>query len=156
MEFTVKTELDLSGLDEIKKVCKALSKPVKVGIIHNAEEAKIAHLQHYGGIGIYQYGPYEGEAVEVPPRPFLMNAIEHYGKDILESEAQKLEKFDSQTVDTVLNRVGEKAVFATQFVIDEFSRIPDNSPRTVETKGKNTPLIDTGKMRSSIEYEVKK
>lgn len=156
MEFTVNTKIDLSGFDEIKKVCKELSKPVKIGILHDAKEAQIAYLQHYGGEGVYQYGPHEGETVDVPPRPFLMNAIEHYGKDILVSEAQKLEKFDSQTVDTVLNRVGEKAVFATQFVIDEYSRIPDNSPRTVETKGKNTPLIDTGKMRSSIEYEVKK
>lgn len=156
MEFTVKTELDLSGFDEIKKVCKELSKPVRVGILHDAKEAEIANLQHYGGEGIYQYGPHKGETVDVPPRPFLMNAIEHNGKDILDAEAQKLEKFDIQTVDTVLNRVGEKAVFATQFVIDEYSRIPDNSPRTVETKGKNTPLIDTGKMRASIEYEVKK
>lgn len=156
MEFTVKTELDLSGFDKIKKVCKELSRPVRVGVLHDAKEAEIAHLQHYGGEGVYQYGVHEGETVDVPPRPFLMNAIEHYGKDILDTEAQKLEKFDSQTVDTVLNRVGDKAVFATQFVIDEYSRIPDNSPRTVETKGKNTPLIDTGKMRASIEYEVKK
>lgn len=156
MEFTVNTKLDLSGLEAVKKACKALSKTVEVGILNNPKEAAIGALQHDGGIGVYQYGPFEGEEVDVPPRPFLMSAIEHYGKDILTSEAKKLERFDEQTADAVLERVGEKAVFTTQFVIDEYSRIPDNSDRTVITKGKNTPLIDKGNLRASIEYEVVK
>lgn len=156
MEFTVNTKLDLSGLDKIKEACKALSKTVEVGILHNPKEAAIGALQHDGGVGVYQYGQFEGEEVDIPPRPFLMNAIEHYGKDILTSEAQKLEKFDTKTAESILERVGEKAVFTTQFVIDEYSRIPDNSERTVITKGKNSPLIDKGNLRASIEYEVVK
>lgn len=156
MELTVKTKLDMSGFKEIENACKVLSKTIEVGILHDAKEAAIGELQHNGGIGVYEYGLYEGEEVQIPPRPFLMRAMEHYGKDILDSEAQKLEKFDTQTADTILNRVGEKSVSVTQFVIDEFSRNRDNSPRTVETKGKNTPLIDKGNLRASIEYEVKK
>ena len=156
MEFTVNTKLDLSGFDELKKVCKELSKKVEVGILHNPKEAAIGALQHDGGFGVYQYGPYEGEGVDIPPRPFLMNAMEHYGKEILETEAQKLEKFEISTAETILQRVGEKAVFMTQFMIDEYSRVPDNSERTVITKGKNTPLIDKGNLRASIEYEVTK
>lgn len=156
MEFTVNTKLDLSGLDKIKEACKALSKTVEVGILHNPKEAAIGALQHDGGIGVYQYGPFEGEEVDIPPRPFLMSAMEHYGKDILTSEAKKLDKFDTQSVENILERIGEKAVFTTQFVIDEYSQIPNNSDRTVITKGKNTPLIDKGNLRASIEYEVKK
>lgn len=156
MELTVNTKLDLSGFKEIEKACKALSKTVEVGILNNPEEAQIGRLQHDGGIGVYQYGPFEGEEVDIPPRPFLMKAMEHYGKDILDSEAQRLDKFDVSTAETILNRVGEKAVSTTQFVIDEFSRIPDNSERTVLTKGRNTPLIDKGNLRASIEYEVVK
>lgn len=156
MELTVNTKLDLSGFKEIEKACKALSKTVEVGILNNPEEARIGRLQHDGGVGVYQYGPFEGEEVDIPPRPFLMKAMEHYGKDILDSEAQRLDKFDVSTAETILNRVGEKAVSTTQFVIDEFSRIPDNSERTVLTKGRNTPLIDKGNLRASIEYEVTK
>ena len=156
MESTVSVKLDLSGFDELKKACKELSRKVEVGILHNPKEAAIGSLQHYGGTGVYQYGMFKGEEVDVPPRPFLSNAIEHYGQDILNSEAQILENFDVKTAQMVLDRVGEKAVSVTQFVIDEFSHIPDNSERTVLTKGKNTPLIDKGNLRESIEYEVMK
>lgn len=156
MELTVKTKLDMSGFKEIEKACKALSKTVEVGILHNSKEAAIGELQHNGGIGVYQYGEYEGQEVDVPPRPFLMNAMEHYGRDILNSEAQRLDKFTDKNAEIILERIGEKSVSVTQFVIDEFSRIPNNSPRTVATKGKNTPLIDKGNLRASIEYEVRK
>ena len=156
MEFTVKTELDLSGFKEIEKACKALSKTVEVGILHNAEEAEIGTLQHDGGVGYYAYGAFKGQEVMIPPRPFLANAMNHYGKEILESEAQKLSDFSENTANTVLDRVGEKAVFATQFVIDEYSRNGGNSDRTIITKGKDSPLIDKGNLRASIEYEVVK
>lgn len=156
MEFTVKTELDLSGFKEIEKACKALSKTVEVGILHNAEEAEIGTLQHDGGVGYYAYGAFKGQEVMIPPRPFLANAMNHYGKEILESEAPKLSDFSENTANTVLDRVGEKAVFATQFVIDEYARDGGNSDRTIITKGKDSPLIDKGNLRASIEYEVVK
>lgn len=146
----------MSGFKEIEKACKALSKTVEVGILHNAEEAEIGTLQHDGGVGYYAYGAFKGQEVMIPPRPFLANAMNHYGKEILESEAQKLSDFSENTANTVLDRVGEKAVFATQFVIDEYARDGGNSDRTIITKGKDSPLIDKGNLRASIEYEVVK
>lgn len=159
MEFTVKTKLDLSGFREVENACKALSKKVEVGILHNAEEAKIASLQHYGGTGVYQYGPFKGQEVDVPPRPFLSHAMDFYGKGILKQEAQKLEKgFTAENAESILNDTGKTLMYATQETIREYAghqhEYPYNSERTVETKGKDSPLIDTGKMLSSIEYEV--
>ena len=156
MEFTLDVKLDMSGLEPIKKACKALSKTVEVGILHNAEEAEIAELQHNGGIGVYQYGPYEGEEVSVPPRPFLMRAMEHNGKEILEDNASLLKNFNESEAKTVLNRVGDMSKFVVQKEIDYIASMGGNSPRTIATKGKDSPLIDTGKMRASIEYEVMK
>lgn len=154
MEFTVNTKLDLSGFKTIEKVCKALSKTVEVGILNNAEEAEIGKLQHFGGTGYYSYGPFKGQEVSVPPRPFLANAMNHYGKEILESESSKLSDFSEKTAKNILNRVGEKSVFATQYVIDEYASEGGNSMRTIITKGKDSPLIDKGNLRASIEYEV--
>lgn len=156
MESTVDIKLDISGLDRIKKACKELSKTVEVGILHNEEEAEIGTLQHYGGTGVYQYGPYEGEEVDVPATPFLMRAMEQYGKDILESEAHRIGEFNISTMKDILERVGDKSKFVVQGEIDAIAAAGGNSPRTIETKGKDSPLIDTGKMRSSIEYEVVK
>lgn len=154
MELTIKTKLDFSGLQSVKEACEELSKKVRVGIIHNPEEAEIGYLQHFGGVGVYQYGPYEGEEVRVPPRPFLSAPIEHYGKEILESDLHLLKDFTKEEAKTILNRVGDKAKFVVQKEIDAIAARGGNSPRTIETKGKDSPLIDTGKMRDSIEYEV--
>lgn len=156
MESTIDIKLDMSGLEPIKKACKELSKTVEVGILHNAEEAQIADLQHNGGVGIYQYGPYEGQEVNVPPRPFLMAAMEHNGREILKENAKLLKNFTVDEAKTVLNRVGDMSKFVTQCEIDSIASAGGNSLRTIETKGKDSPLIDTGKMRASIEYEVVK
>lgn len=154
MESTVKIKLDFSGMDKILKGCKVLSKKVRVGILNNPEEAEIGALQHFGGTGVYQYGPYEGQAVQIPPRPFLANAIDHFGAEILKGEAQNIKDFSQSNAENVLNRIGDKSKFVVQGEIDSIARAGGNSPRTIETKGKDSPLIDRGNLRASIEYEV--
>lgn len=156
MESTINIKLDFSGLQEVKKTCKELSKTVEVGILHNSEEAQIGALQHFGGVGRYTYGPYEGQEVDVPPRPFLASAMEHFGKDILESEVHNISFTDSSSARTVLDRVGDKSRLVVQGEIDSIAAMGGNSPRTIETKGKDSPLIDKGNLRASIEYEVRK
>lgn len=144
----------MSGFKRVEKACEALSRTVEVGILHNPEEARIGALQHYGGIGYYQYGKYEGQAVEVPPRPFLLQAIEHYGKEILEQNTYIMKEFTTENAEKALNRVGDMAKAVIQAEIDDYARAGGNSRRTIETKGKDSPLIDKGDLRSSIEYEV--
>ena len=154
MESTLKINLDMSGFKRVEKACETLSRTVEVGILHNPEEARIGALQHYGGIGYYQYGKYEGQAVEVPPRPFLLQAIEHYGKEILEQNTYIMKEFTAENAEKALNRVGDMAKAVVQAEIDDYARAGGNSRRTIETKGKDSPLIDKGDLRSSIEYEV--
>ena len=38
-------------------------------------------------------------------------------------------------------------------VIDEWTT-PPNSAATIQRKGKDDPLVDTGKMRDSVEYRI--
>lgn len=144
----------MSGFKQVERACEALSHTVEVGILHNPEEARIGALQHDGGIGYYQYGKYEGQAVEVPPRPFLLQAIEHYGKEILEQNTYIMKEFTAENAEKALNRVGDMAKAVVQAEIDDYARTGGNSRRTIETKGKDSPLIDKGNLRSSIEYEV--
>lgn len=156
MELTVNVKLDMSGFKAVEKACEALSHTVEVGILHNPEEARIGTLQHDGGVGEYQYGKYAGQKVDVPSRPFLWLAMEHYGKEILEQNTHLLKDFTAENADKVLNRVGDMAKEVVQAEIDDFARAGGNSPRTIETKGKDSPLIDKGNLRASIEYEVTK
>ena len=67
-----------------------------------------------------------------------------------------LKDFTESEVNEILNRVGDKSKYVVQKEIDAYAAAGGNSPRTIETKGKDSPLIDTGKMRASIEYEVVK
>lgn len=154
MESTVNLKLDFDGLKRVKEACKELSRKVQVGFLHDPKEAEIANLQHFGGTGVYQYGPYQGQEVKVPPRPFLSSAMDHFGKEILESDIHLLKDFTKEEAKTILNRVGDKSKFVVQGEIDSIAARGGNSPRTIETKGKDSPLIDTGKMRDSVEYEV--
>lgn len=154
MESTIKINLDMKGIEQVNKTCEALSHVVEVGILHNPEEARIGALQHDGGVGYYQYGPYKGQAVDIPPRPFLWLGMEHYGKDILEDNARILSEFTPKNAEEVLERIGDMAKEVIQAEIDDYARGGGNSPRTIETKGKDSPLIDKGNLRSSIEYEV--
>lgn len=144
----------MSGFKVVEKACEALSHAVEVGILHNPEEARIGELQHNGGIGEYYYGIHEGETVEVPSRPFLREAMEFNGKEILESGLYMMKDFTESSADKALNRIGDEAKYVVQKQIDYYAQAGGNSRRTIETKGKDSPLIDKGDMRASIEYEV--
>lgn len=154
MESTININLDMSGFKQVEKACKALSHTVEVGILHNPREAKIAELQHNGGIGTYYYGPFEGEEVSVPQRPFLREAMEFYGKEILEDGLSQMKDFTEESAEKTLNRVGDESKYIVQKQIDYYAQAGGNSLRTIITKGKDSPLIDKGDMRASIEYEV--
>ena len=157
MEFTVKTKLDLSGFNTVKKASETLSKPIEVGILNNPEEARIGELQHYGGTGVYQYGKYAGEKVDVPPRPFISAPVEHFGGEILSMSAKEHFDFTEKSAEKTLNVAGDTMVKDIQYWMDNGSVYPPkNSPRTIETKGFDHPLIDKGNLRDSIEYEVVK
>lgn len=52
-----------------------------------------------------------------------------------------------------LERVGHVAVSDVQRKITDL-RDPPNAPRTVARKGSDNPLIDTGRLRASIDFEV--
>ena len=142
----------MSGFKAVEKACQKLGRVVKVGILNDPQEAQIGFLQHYGGTGVYSYGKYEGQSVEIPPRPFLMEAIEHNGRELLRKAISKIDDF--KNVDKVLDDLGTEAKEAVQNRIDEYAALGGNSPRTIETKGKDSPLIDKGNLRASIEYEV--
>lgn len=161
MESTLNIKLDMSGFKTVEKACEVLSRTVEVGILHNPEEARIGALQHNGGIGYFYYGPFEGEPVDVPPRPFLMVAMEHNGKHILETSAENMKDFTPESAKKTLDEVGEMSVTFVKDTIAHHSRelnsrAHHNGRKTVITKGFDLPLNDKGNMRESIEYEVVK
>ena len=60
-----------------------------------------------------------------------------------------------QSMDTTIQRVGIKAQIEILKKFRDNDWAP-NAPYTVAKKGSSTPLIDSGQLRQSISWEVKK
>ena len=93
---------------------------------------------------------------KIPSRPFLKTgtriAYELLRKDI----ARAVKKTNNgKDLRKELKKIGEVARSIVQQTITEFSE-PPNSPITIERKGSDNPLIDTGLMRASVNYKVRK
>lgn len=59
----------------------------------------------------------------------------------------------SMTWTQLYEKIGEAAAKDLKEVVDQWE-IPPNSETTIEEKGRNDPLVDTGTMRDSIESKI--
>lgn len=92
----------------------------------------------------------------IPPRPFMEQAVEGHTEDI---QAAVKEGYDciveGDNCETAYNIIGAFLQGLVQQEIVTGSFAP-NSPATVRRKGSSQPLIDTGRMRQSVRYRVRK
>lgn len=94
---------------------------------------------------------------KIPSRPFMsMSADELNGRDgdVIEKNGVEYIQKGGSTTD-VFERIGKACVGVIRKVINSGKFVP-NSPVTVAIKGRNKPLIDTGTMMNSVEYEIQK
>lgn len=92
-------------------------------------------------------------SVDIPSRPFLritnQNNIRDWS-DLATKTAYKA-AMGLITVDEYFHIVGDRIENDIKETIDRLMN-PKNAPLTVENKGKQDPLIDTGKLRDSITH----
>ena len=103
------------------------------------------------GVGFLEMGVTKAHTITIPARPWLDVGVEQgtaeYVK-IIEASAKK-----GETLDKALEKCGIAAVGFVQKYIKSVSS-PANAPSTVNAKGANNPLIDTGQMRQSVTSKV--
>lgn len=108
----------------------------------NAEEtAELAKKLHFG-------------TSEIPARPFLEDALESKQEELLKEI--KTQAANAKKGEANWGKVGAKAMGAVQdFVRSEYyrSNVP-NSPMTIEKKGSDMPLIDTGNLVNSTTFLI--
>ena len=91
-----------------------------------------------------------------PARPFLRDSVDENEDVIRDQCGKELKKLTTgATAETVLKRVGALGVRLVQEKIVSGS-FKTNAPSTIRKKGSDKPLIDTGRMRQSVKYVVKK
>jgi hypothetical protein len=104
--------------------------------------AMIAAIQDFGA-----------PAAGIPPRPFMRNAIAEHKAEWPKALGDLLKDNDYQTK-PALEKFGQGvAGQIRQSIID--TNQPPLKPATIRRKGFEKPLVDTGQLLASIDYEVK-
>lgn len=91
-----------------------------------------------------------------PPRPFLRMTVDENQAKInamCEQQAKNIAK--GATAEQCLKQLGAFGVSLVQEKIGNGTFEP-NAESTVKAKGSDKPLIDTGQMRQSVHYVIKK
>lgn len=162
MVFTVsldfKNKTNDAVLKEVEKSIKMLSKASVIsGVIDEDERtSRMAHENEFGMPATFDYGPYKGETVFDPPRPFV-DAPERTGTEEIKNYIEFMsagEKFSTKAIKDMLDGCGEIMSKQQKDMIEAWGDIEDNSPRTVETKGFNRPLHDRNNKPFPIKYKV--
>ncbi len=92
--------------------------------------------------------------VHIPSRPFLRDSVDANGDQIntfLQSLKKKL--LQGASAEDVLKKIGvfQKGLIQKQIVEGDFE---PNKEKTIRRKGSDTPLVDTGRMRQSVNFVI--
>ena len=90
------------------------------------------------------------------PRPFIRRTAENNDEKFMRQVVKGVEDMiDGATAEQVLDELG---VFAVGLLQDEIKNgdYVANAPATIAQNGSNQPLIDTGLLRQSASYDVRK
>lgn len=94
--------------------------------------------------------------INIPSRPFMRDTVENNENEI--SDFMKKEVLDivknGKTAEQAFKEIGIKVKDLMQQTITEGNFTP-NAPSTIRKKGSSKPLIDSGRMRQSVNYVIK-
>ena len=142
------------GEKEILRQVEAMKKKpfVKIGILGNAGNHKETGTPVVLYAGANEFGTRDGR---VPERSFMRSTMDQENRR-LSRETEKLVSQIAQgrqNVMSVLKILGLSIQAKIRKKITTLSS-PPNRPSTIAKKGSSNPLIDTGQLRSSINFEV--
>ena len=134
-----------------QKMLKELAeKEVRIGFQHGAatedDGTDICDVAAWNELG----------TVGSPSRPFLRKSVdENAGKINSFLKGQKKKLVSGASAEQVLKEIGLFQKDLIQEKITEGSFVP-NAPSTIRRKKSSKPLIDTGRMRQSVNYVIQK
>lgn len=96
------------------------------------------------------------ESVTIPARRFMEKTItdhENEWIEYLQNGILSISSNDNMSAKTIMDNLGRQIISEMQDEMNNWTS-PSNAPLTIQNKGKDNPLIDTGKLRDSIDYEI--
>lgn len=150
MEINIIDTVTEKGKDFQKMLEEIVQMEVQVGFQHGKEVEE-------DGTDICDIAMWNELGTEhIPSRPFLRKSVDENAA-IIDSMLDRTAKMllSGHSVKRVLNQLGSFQKGLVQKKIVEGSYIP-NAASTIRKKGSSKPLIDTGRMRQSVNYIVKR
>ena len=157
------TRITVDNFPELMEAVRLLTNDtVYVGIPDDRDDRKSSEPIGNAGIGYVQEN---GSAVKnIPPRPFLGPGVDAVREDVAEefaAGALAAMKGRTDAVLTSYNRAGLRAVNSVKRTItagEGFEPLSDSTLDARRRRGvkRTKPLIDTGQLRSSITYTIRK
>jgi len=142
------TVQDESG--EMDRILKEIEDPtfdvVDIGILSDEDE----NLRIYASAN--EFGTRNGH---IPERSFIRSAVDEGGSQI----DQRADQIYGRIIDGKLSKregLAQMGEFIQRLVTRKITtlRHPPNAPATVVRKGSSNPLIDSGRMRASIRWQL--
>lgn len=92
----------------------------------------------------------------IPSRPFIRIASDTSGNDWHKTAEKGISKIvaGSSSAGSMCDKIGKQMVEDIQKIFGDKSKLAPNSPATIRRKGHDKPLIDTGRLRDSVDYRV--
>lgn len=149
MGAKVRDKMTPEGI-RFKRMLKELAeKEVRIGFQHGkaAEDdgTDICDIAAWNELG----------TVHIPARPFLRDSVDDNEGEINSFlQSQKRALISGASAEQVLKEIG---IFQKDLIQDkiESGSFAPNAASTIRQKGSSKPLIDTGRMRQSVDYVIK-
>ena len=141
------TDKDLGFKNRVRNLQKLNNKSVKAGVLEGSGNedngTSLVDVAFYN-----EYG-----TSRIPARPFVRIASEK-NQPTWANEAEKVVDKIVAGYDANFSILGNTMKENIQAVIGDKNLLVPNAPSTIRRKGHDKPLIDTGKLKASINFEV--
>ncbi len=160
MQNNIKIEVDDKNLKKFRESLDKLDYVVKVGILggkyDNAEGGKFPPTIATVGL-IQEFGSIKRN---IPERSFIRKPLKNHLKEEL-NKSKTFNKVIFNESASPIDKYNILGAIAQNIIIDSFENLGDgtwapNAPSTIRQKGSSHPLIDTGRLRKSITFELVK
>lgn len=145
-------EVDKGYEDFLESIEDAQAMEVTIGV-HSSDNSQSdnGNINMATLMSIHEFG-----TDRIPPRPALREGVRQNKDRIARISKSAIKQALSGRLDMrrAFNLMGEEAKGGVQSVFGDSSVLKGNAPATILQKGSESPLIDTGQLRASIDYQV--
>lgn len=139
---------------ELAKLKKAAELELDVGIPEEASSDAFAAAWLSSGTPVAAYAAANEYGTKtIPSRPFMRTTFDDNEASYAEEFAKLLR--EGATPRQGLVRLGMRIQKELRATIKGWAT-PPNAPATIKAKGEDNPLVDTGTMRRSIKWQIRK